>query len=254
MAQVGTHELRPSLISTGLTGDTNAIALNTAVSDTDYVAGHLFGSPEHVNLVEPANFTVSLWFQPDKAVLDNGYNVQPSDVFHKDIALVCVSELSTTWSGAVGDPDSPFGGDYAKAVRENNLKWKVECDIRDDSRAHCTFYAFNWVTQQLEPTGLTLAAAWNMRPIFFALTSGVSAADPNTFTVTMRMNEQTVSEDINLSLFATLQPGNLLIGASTAEVDRPKLGIVVDAVVLHDAALPSSRLDQYYLVGRRAAD
>lgn len=255
MAQIGTHELRPSLVNTGLAGDTNAIALNTAVSDTDYVAGHLFVSPANVNLVEPSNFTLSLWFQPDRAVFDNGYNIQPSDLFHKDIALVCVSELDTAWPGAASDPDSPFGGDYPKAVREANLKWKVECDIRDDSRAYCTFYAFNWVTQQLESTGITLSAAWNFRPIFFALTMVTSAVDPDTCTISMRMNEQTVSADLDLNSFVLPQPGNLLIGASTAEVSTPKLGIVVDAIVLHNTvALSSSRLNQYYLEGRKTAD
>ena len=255
MAQVGTHELRPSLVNTGLAGDTNAIALNTAVSDTDYVVGHLFVSPSNINLVEPSNFTLSLWFRPDTAVFDNGYNLQPSDFFHKDIALVCVSELSTAWSGAVSDPDSPFGGDYSKAVREANLKWKVECDIRDDNHVYCTFYAFSWVTQQLESTGITLSAAWNFRPIFFALTMVTSAVDPDTCTISMRMNEQTVSADLDLNSFVLPQPGNLLIGASTAEVSTPKLGIVVDAIVLHNTvALSSSRLNQYYLEGRKTAD
>ena len=255
MAQVGTHELRPSLVNTGLAGDTNAIALNTAVSNTDYVAGHLFGSPSNVNLVEPSNFTLSLWFQPDRAVFANGYNIQPSDLFHKDIALVCMSELDTAWPGAASDPDSPFGGDYPKAVREANLKWKVECDIRDDTHVYCTFYAFNWVTQQLESTGITLSAAWNLRPIFFALTMVTSEVDPDTYTISMRMNEQTVSADLDLNSFALPQQGNLLIGASTDEVDRPKLGIVVDAIVLHNTvALSSSRLGQYYLEGQKPAD
>lgn len=252
MAQVGTHELRPRLINTRLAGDTNAIALNTAVSNTDYVAGHLFGSPAHVNLAEPSNFTVSLWFSMDSEPLSNGYVSQPSDIFHKDISLVCASELDTTWPGATSDPDSPFGGDYPKAVREANLLWKVECDYREDNFVYCTFYARNHMTQQLEATGITLSALGVSA--FFALTLKESETTPGTTTITMRMNNQTVSEDLNLNLFTSLQPGNLLIGASTAEVDRPKVGIVVDAITLHNVALPSSRLDQYYREGRRIVD